>query len=91
MIPSGTSPAGTDPTDRGFQISRSILRDDGSFFIEWPTVRGKVYCVQLSTDLNAWTTIEPEFDGVDDLIDWSDPKPPGPRVYYRVVEKQAID
>ena len=76
-----------DPGEDGFKITRSELRGDGSFLIEWVGRRGNTYCVQKSTDLQRWVTFGPDHVGQDDTVRLIDPEPPGPRSFYRVILK----
>ena len=61
--------AGTDPTDSGSQLQfESAMIDGEALRLTWPSVKGKRYQVQMTTDFVSWRAAVPAQDGTGSPI-----------------------
>jgi hypothetical protein len=74
-------------------INRGVFLQDKSFLIEFASVSGKTYYVQISSDFVNWITVQPSITGDGTFIEFVDigqPGTPGPPMnfpvrFYRVI------
>jgi hypothetical protein len=57
--------AGTDPTDSNSVLKLTITREGNSLWLNWNSMRGQLYEVQVSTDMKIWSSVGPTRFAVD--------------------------
>jgi hypothetical protein len=81
-----------DPPGDPFRVEPRATLADGSFLLEFDTLKDRSYSIQYSSDLTRWITVVPNIRGNGSRFQWIDNGPPKtatvPRLatnrYYRV-------
>lgn len=78
--------ARTNPRDASSVLRVTTLHTGlGGFQINWPSMAGKKYRIQISNNLQTWTDIMPDRVADSALSSWIDPAPLPVRRLYRVL------
>ena len=76
--------AGTDPTDPASVLRTLISEREQGLYIEWNTIPGNYYQLQVTTDFSGWTSVgTPRF--AHSTTDSLPCNGPGQVRYYRVI------
>ena len=76
--------AGTNPTLSSSRL-RISMENNGMFLLKWPSVAGRIYQVQTTTDLVNWMPFSPWIQATAGTTSFSPALPPtGPPHFYRV-------
>lgn len=65
-----------DPGGESFRISPRATLSDGSFLLEFSTLKDRLYAIQYSPDLEKWATVVPSLKGNGSRVQWIDNGPP---------------
>jgi hypothetical protein len=79
--------AGTNPTlaNSHLRVSSYHVQANGMIVLQWPSVAGRIYQVQGSTDLVNWTPLSTWIQASSGTTLYSPPPPPsGPPRFYRI-------
>ena len=78
--------AGTDPLDPGSLLAVTAMSaGPGGFSMGFPTVVGKVYAVEYSENLAAWSVLTSGIAGTGGEVEFNDPNTSGSaQRFYRV-------
>jgi hypothetical protein len=78
--------AGTAPLDPTSRLAvTAVQAGPGGFSMSFTTVAGKVYAVEYSDTLGAWSVLASDIAGTGGVLEFNDPGPPGcSQRFYRL-------
>jgi hypothetical protein len=79
--------AGTNPTlaNSYLRVTSIGVQANGTLLLQWPSVAGRIYQVQGSTDMRNWTPLSTWIQAATGTTSFSPPPPPGgPPRFYRI-------
>ena len=80
--------AGTDPLDSLSALTAKLTRTGGSVVLDFPTVIGKIYRVEVADALGSpttWTVLASDIAGTGEVVQYTDPNSAAkPQRFYRV-------
>lgn len=78
--------AGTDPTQAGSRLAmrRAVIQSNRTVLVEWASVTGHAYCLEMSTDLGEWLPASEWIRATGSTSSTLLPPLQGARYYFRV-------